>query len=146
MKPLWTEAQIDRYLKKFRDNADDISFEVLMQAGEYAVKIAREEGRYTNITGNLRSSIGYAVVNSGSITTKKTDRANVGTDGGKGVQEADKLITELARQYNNGLVLIVVAGMEYAVYVEAMENKDVLTNAAFKGSAYLKSLIKEILK
>ena len=47
-----------------------------------------------------------------------------------GKQRAKRLTGELATLYNKGFVLIGVAGMKYAVIVEAMENKDVISSAA----------------
>ena len=39
------------------------------------------------------------------------------------------MVEELANQYANTYALVVVAAMNYAEYVEAMENKDVLASA-----------------
>ena len=41
----------------------------------------------------------------------------------------DKLAEEFAAKYPKGIVLIVAAGMKYAVYVEEIHNLNVLTSS-----------------
>ena len=48
--------------------------------------------------------------------------------GSEGVKVGKDLAEELARRYPNDYVLVIVAGMNYAEYVEAMDNKDVLAS------------------
>lgn len=109
------------------------AIETVMQfIGEECVKIAREQGAYNDITGNLRNSIGYVLVKNGDIicknfeervSSKVIDAAN-----GKGILEGQALAEELAKRFTKGYALIVVAGMHYAHYVESL-NKDVLDSA-----------------
>lgn len=109
------------------------AIETVMQfIGEECVKIAREQGTYNDITGNLRNSIGYVLVKNGDIicknfeervASKVIDAAN-----GKGILEGQALAEELAKRFTKGYALIVVAGMHYAHYVESL-NKDVLDSA-----------------
>jgi len=82
-------------------------------------------------TGNLRSSIGYMVLDNGRITSSSGFDTVNGTHGGgsEGSTEGKRYIEELASKFPTGIVLIVVAGMDYAAYVEDMENKDVLASA-----------------
>ncbi len=109
------------------------AIETVMQfIGEECVKIAREQGTYNDITGNLRNSIGYVLVKNGDIicknfeervASKVIDAAN-----GKGILQGQALAEELAKRFTKGYALIVVAGMHYAHYVESL-NKDVLDSA-----------------
>ena len=48
--------------------------------------------------------------------------------GSQGVKVGKDLAEELARRYSNDYALVIVAGMNYAEYVEAMDNKDVLAS------------------
>lgn len=116
----------------------------LQAAGEMFVKYARESGMYINRTGNLRSSIGYVIVENGKMLESNFEKTSGGTDGEEGVQKAKRLASELANTYSTGLVLIGVAGMEYAIYVEAMESKDVITAANIKTEAWMKAAIKTV--
>ena len=77
-------------------------------------------------TGNLRSSIGYAVYEVGKVLIESAFEQV--KKGSQGSNEGRKLIEDLASKYAQTYALVVVAGMEYAEYVEAMENKDVLSS------------------
>ena len=77
-------------------------------------------------TGNLRSSIGYAVYNDGRKKIESTFQQIL--NGSEGVSEGRKMIDELAKLYSQTYALVVVAGMNYADKVEAMDNKDVLAS------------------
>ncbi|MBR8535390.1 hypothetical protein KDU71_07445 [Carboxylicivirga sediminis] len=146
LQPLYSNNDVSRFIDKFQKETKQRFYDIFVQAGEHGVRIARTEGRYIDHTGNLRSSIGYAVADSGSIKVENFQKAGVGTDQEKGLSEAKRLANEVAKQHHFGLVLIIVAGMDYAVYVENMENKDVLTNAVFSTQTYLKELMVKILK
>lgn len=77
-------------------------------------------------TGNLRSSIGYAIYDHGHKAIESAFE-QVG-EGTQGAAEGRKAIDELASKYAQTYALVVVAGMSYAEYVEAKENKDVLAS------------------
>lgn len=105
---------------------------VLMFLGEECVRIAREQGTYNDITGNLRNSIGYVLVRNGDIICKNFEERVaskvVSAANGSGVLQGQALAEELAKRFTKGYALIVVAGMHYAHYVESL-NKDVLDSA-----------------
>jgi hypothetical protein len=50
------------------------------------------------------------------------------------------LINELKEKYNKGFVLIVVAGMDYAVYVEAL-GRNVLSSSKLLAESMSKRLL-----
>ena len=77
-------------------------------------------------TGNLRSSVGYVIAHNKNIIQYST--FNQVMKGSEGVKTGKDLAEELAKRYSNNYVLIVVAGMNYAEFVEAMDNKDVLAS------------------
>lgn len=138
LTPLWNKSDVKKLFKKLGERADMVVFNLLQRTGEEFVKVARLSGQYNDKTGNLRSSIGYVIVKDGKILGKDfktSDRA--GTDKKTGKLEAEQLAKDLVLTYNTGYVLIAVAGMKYAVYVEAMENKDVVTLAASKAESFI---------
>lgn len=137
--------------------------------GEACVKIARERGDYNDITGNLRSSIGYVVLNDGEVKkssgflakqvapgTKKVKRIKdgkeytatikVGGDGSKGVKDGEALLKKLQAKFPWGVVLIVCAGMEYAAFVENVRGKDVLASAELEAERLFKKLLGKLVK
>jgi len=142
--PMFTQGDIDSFVNRFVDRAEEKLLNMLTAAGEMFVRYARESGRYIDHTGNLRSSIGYVIVKNGKIASRNFKKQDVGTEGSEGVNKAEKLARELANTHNTGLVLIGVAGMEYAVYVEAMESKDVITGANIKTEAWMKAAVKSV--
>lgn len=144
--------------------------EKLSYIGEACVKIARDNGDYNDITGNLRSSISYVVLNDGEVMSggnfvakqvapgyKKVKRTRklkdgtvkeymanvkVGGDGVKGQQEGEALLERLKAKFPWGVVLIVCAGMEYAAYVENVRGKNVLASAELEAERLLNKLLK----
>lgn len=77
-------------------------------------------------TGNLRSSIGYAVYDHGLRKVQSSFQTIIG--GSEGTSEGKKMINNLANEYSKVYALVVVAGMNYAEYVESLESKDVLAS------------------
>lgn len=126
-------------LKRMRSSADSAEESVLSaldNAGQRLVEIARNTKTYKDNTGNLTASIGYGVYHKG-------ERYSVGGFGyGEGGQKGLKKLESVAADYSSRpLLLIVVAGMDYAIYVErsgyvvldaAMLQKDSVLNAELK--------------
>lgn len=112
----------------------------LNYVGLQCVTEARKNGRYTDQTGNLRSSIGYAILEDGKPVKKGTFN-KVKATAGEAQGQGEALITRLASTYNRGLVLVVVAGMDYAAYVEA-RGYNVLNSA----ETLAKTLVPQMLK
>ena len=84
-----------------------------------------EESWYDQ-SGNLRSSIGYAIYSYGK---KQIESAfSQVRNGSQGSQEGKKMVADLASQYSSTFALVVVAAMDYAELVEALESKDVLAS------------------
>lgn len=130
-------------------------------AGEEAVKKARlmatKDGvggggvlpPYTVQTGNLVSSVGYAVVQDGQIVTMSSFQAVQGRadkngiplgDGQEGSAKGKEYVKELAMRFPQGYALILVAGMHYASYVQELYHRDVLVS----GSLVAEQLVREI--
>ena len=146
LTPLFKKSDINKWIKQFQDNAEMKIYTTLQAAGEEFVRQARLSGVYDNHSGNLRSSIGYVITKDNSIVSENFEIQNVGTDGKEGVQKAKKLARELARDAMSGYGLIGVAGMEYAMYVEAIDGKDVITGASIQAEERLRKSIKTVLE
>ena len=111
----------------------------LCYVGEQCIIEARNSGNYTDQTGNLRSSIGYAVVWDGKVVQR--DCIDKVKQGDKGVSEGDDYLSKcIKKSRRKGIVLIVTAGMNYAEYVEA-KGYNVLTSAELKAGPLVKSLL-----
>ncbi len=143
-----------QYLEQRLKNLKQGAINNLIYVGEAAVKEARERGRYKDRTGNLRSSIGYCVLDEGKVISMSSFPSERGTyqdekgklhsyDGKQGSQEGRKFLKSLISRHSKGLVLIVVAGMEYAQYVEAM-NLNVIDSAEQKSEKLLPILMRRL--
>lgn len=101
----------------------------LSYLGEQCIKRIRDrsgENSWFDQTGNLRSSIGYAVYGKGrKIIESEFEVVKVGS---QGASKGKMMIDELASKYAEVFALVVVAGMDYADAVEARDNKDVLAS------------------
>jgi len=147
IRPLWTKKDVKRFYDHFALAAEQKIFILLQRTGEEFVKIARESGLYKDWTGNLRSSIGYVIVKDGNIVDKNFRLSEKeGTDKRTGKAKAEQLASDLAKTYKKGWILIGLVGMKYAAYVEAMESKDVITNAAIQTESFVKRESRNLFK
>ena len=135
-----------KYIEQKKELTDLIVLR-FQQIGEEAVKIAREGGTYHDVTGNLRSSIGYLILVDGKAVITGASKQYAGSqgDGSKGVAEAQQLMQKLKAKYPWGIILILCAGMEYAAFVENVKHKDVLTSAEHAAENLVKQLIGNLI-
>lgn len=84
--------------------------------GEQVLNVARSTNSYKDQTGNLRSSIGYVIAQDGKVV-RASSFAQV-KQGGNGTEQGRSYAESLAAKFSQGIVLIVVAGMNYAAYVK----------------------------
>lgn len=118
------EAEIEKEIVR----AHKLTLRMFSYLGEKCLIEARDRPQsvsWIDHTGNLRSSVGYVVVYNGSIV-KYGGFTGLGTEG-KG--EGKSLAESLASKFHSCYALVVVAGMNYASKVEAIENKCVLASA-----------------
>lgn len=102
--------------KKLADELNAIVYR-LYEIGLSAVNTIRQNHAYLDQTGNLTSSVGCAVVVEGEIMQMSGFEA-IKPTGEKGSQEGRSYVQSLASQFPQDITLIVVAGMNYAAYVE----------------------------
>lgn len=123
-------SEINAAIQAEIERANMLTIRALSLLGEMCVIEARDrpqESSWYDQSGNLRSSIGYVIVRDGKIVAySEFTQVKQGSDG---VKEGKELAKELAKKYTSGYALIVVAGMNYAELVEAMESKNVLASA-----------------
>lgn len=119
-----------------------IKFTLKTVVGGKAVTHAKSYGSFTDRTGNLRSSIGYVLAKDGEIIDVGGFEAVSGPEGnnGEGINEGKRYAEELGKSSGAGYALIIVAGMDYAEYVEA-KGYNVLTET----ESYLESQINEVI-
>ena len=122
---------------------DERIVDQLYYLGEMCVNEARQNGSYKDRTGNLRSSIGYGVFKDGQpIGTGGFEPLEGATD--EGSQTGRNLLMKIGGEHTEGYVLVVVAGMNYGVYVEA-RGYNVLTSSELLAERELPGLLNDIL-
>lgn len=131
--PLFRNEDIEEGLD---DNIEDIeqnTVKVFQFVGEGFINDYRSLRTYRDQTGNLRASGGYTIGVDGQV-----EEENNPGDTPEGKRKASSLGRRLAK--GKGVVLVGVAGMEYAADVEA-RGKDVLTGPAILAEQKLKELM-----
>lgn len=120
IKQLTPMEEVNEYLQENIDRIEQRIIRDLSFVGESCLTASRSTNSYKDRSGNLRSSIGYAIVKNGKIISQAIYEAGNGEDRKTGVAEGEKFMREIARQFTDGIALIVVAGMNYAGYVSAL--------------------------
>lgn len=105
---------------------------------ERAKEKTKAQGSFGNITFNLRSSIGFLLLDNGREVAIEFETVG---NGDEGVKKGMDYARELAGGYADGIVLICVAGEEYAAAVES-KGFDVITGS----SLYIEEDLAELLE
>lgn len=140
-------GQVEDALLREADRMHTQVVRTLSYLGELCITEARDrspEMSWIDHTGNLRSSIGYVVVYDGRVVAGS--RFTTGGRGSLGGAHGKALAEELARTTGGKYALIVVAGMHYAVYVEAMSGKVVLASAELLAQRQAPRLIDRLIQ
>lgn len=134
-------SEIDKYIEEQVERIVNALVYNLKYIGERCLNAARDTKSYKDRTGNLRSSLGYIIVLDGKIIYQSDFEVVLkGHDGAKsGIQYAK----EVARQFPEGIVLIVVAGMQYASCVSAT-GRDVLDSAELLADKLVPQILKQL--
>lgn len=116
IKPKFSNGYVMAIAKEHHTNILNAAIYAMRVLAEELVIYAKDNRNYIDQTGNLTNSIGYVITRNGNIVYKG------GFQGG-GEPEASKrglmLAQEVASETKNDLSIIIVAGMNYAAYVEA---------------------------
>lgn len=133
------------------DRMRSLILQQLSYIGEHAVKVARDKTRantWGDRTGNLRSSIGYVIIDNGKVVTWGKSETFTGPEGNgsEGESTARSVLDRLASSHSEGIVLIITAGMDYAEYVEFRYQKDVLYTSWKEAERLAEKLIKPLFK
>lgn len=136
IEPQFDMSAIAKMLEGFEDAVASHVVRILSFVGEKCVNEARTAGAYNDRTGNLRASSGYIVVHGGKLHTQNFRQ-------GEGGAKAVTLARQIAAGNPNGSALIVVAGMNYAAYVEA-KGINVLTTAEQLAEREIPNLLRQL--
>lgn len=148
IKPNFTAADIRARMNQEIERRRQAIIAQLFYIGEECLTQARSGHKYLNQTGNLCSSIGYCILVDGSIVHEgewKNVSGGKG-DGTEGKKQGVAFLHELAsKQTRKGIVFLMVAGMPYAQYVEAM-SLDVLDTSEQMAQRKIKDMLDRLFK
>lgn len=142
-----TTESLDMAMRSLNSAETDVCnavIRVFAKAGKLIVEKVRsgELSNWMDVSGNLRSSVGGVVCSKGRVVEEfgfeEVSGGSVGANVGRDV--ANRIAAQYA-QYDT--VLIIVAGMDYAVYVEAVNGKVVLSAAWLRLEKLLPTMLRE---
>lgn len=147
--------EIDKFLALKLEAMDQAIIRTLSYCGEQCRNIAvsrpsppeemagkPHKPNYIDWSTNLRSSIGYVIVQDGRIRLKNGFKV-VKRGGGQGSKTGLSFAKEIAKNSPKGYCLIVVAGMEYATYVHN-KGYDVLDSAELEAERIVPELMRQL--
>ena len=144
IKQLTPKEEIERYVDEQVSRLRQVLLRNLAYIGEQCLNAARQTDSYKDQTGNLRSSIGYVIVEDGRVVQASDfSPSDKGTDKATGQATGKAYANELAARFPSGLTLLIVAGMNYAAYVSA-KGYDVLDSSELKADLLTEKLLKQL--
>lgn len=136
------KGQFGRYIEKCIQLKIAALIQMLNYVGLECVREARTKRRYIDQTGNLRSSTGYCVLYDG-VVVHQSGFETVKPTATQGAASGKELMNNLIAQNSTGIVLIVVAGMNYAAYVEA-KGLNVLDTSEITAKKLIRRILKQL--
>ena len=151
IKAKFTLKDVQKITTEFYNNAVKSIYQALELAAYDVVNDAKMRETYADQSGNLRSSIGFVIYYNGEKVSTGgfgggalfPNKEGVRGSGKEGTEKGGNVAEEIAEQFPKGFVLVVVAGMEYAAYVEA-KGYDVLTGSSFLMAPIFESYLKNV--
>lgn len=141
IKNLTPDGAISEFIGQQVERVTSALIYNLCAVGEQVLNQARSTNSYKDQTGNLRSSIGYVVAVDGEVV--QSSSFEVVKDGADGSRDGKSYALDLVKQFPEGIVLIVVAGMNYASYVSA-KGYDVLDSSEVLADRLVPEILKQL--
>lgn len=135
IEPTFGGDAIKRQVEAFNARLEQAAVFYLSYLGEQLAKYAKDNHTYTDRTGNLTNSIGYAIL-------KKKEIVQFSGEGSVTEAEALKAVKQMAASVEHSFSLVVVAGMNYAAYVEAKGYNVILPAELMALSEFPKVMLK----
>ena len=134
-------SEVNAYLEEQIQRIERQTIYNLSYVGERCINEARSTNSYKDQTGNLRSSLGYVIASDGKIVYQSN--FEVVKQGGSGAKSGIQFAKEIVRQFPEGIVLVVVAGMNYAAHVSAT-GRDVIDSAELLADKLVPQILKQL--
>lgn len=141
----FTKADVKKRIDAFLDMVEQKQIARLQRLGEMCLIEARNNKGYMMQTGALLSSTGYQVFVDGVAIHSQFDAASGAESeaAAKGIKTGQTLAEQIGKE-TKGIALVVVAGMNYAAYVEA-RGYNVLTSAEHLAERELPKMLEKLI-
>lgn len=141
----FTKADVKKRIDAFLDMVEQKQIARLQRLGEMCLIEARNNKGYMMQTGALLSSTGYQVFVDGVAIHSQFDAASGAESeaAAKGIKTGQGIAEQIGKE-TKGIALVVVAGMNYAAYVEA-RGYNVLTSAEHLAERELPKMLEELI-
>lgn len=145
IKANFTKDDVKARFDAFLDEIQRKQIARLQRLGEMCLIEARTNKGYMMQTGALLSSTGYSVFVDGVAVHTQFDAASGAQSeaAAKGVKTGQTIAHQIGKE-TKGVALVVVAGMNYAAYVEA-KGKNVLTSAEHLAERELPRMLEKLI-
>lgn len=142
-----SDGEIHDYVQKWLKNVIISIQEAMQMTLQEAVNKAKSVNTYKDQTNNLRSSIGYVLYYNGQEVAQAFAKSGTGQEGNgsEGVQRGKDLAGRAAKKYSRGFVGVLVAGENYAVFVES-KGYDVITGSTLRFADDLQKYLDSVNK
>ena len=117
-------AEIKKMCDRFVQILDECVIEEFTEWAKQDDEYLRSNDGFIDRTGNLRSSLGAGVSNKGQAAFVTSFQTVL--NGSRGSSEGRSMLERVISEYPNVIAKVMVAGMDYAQYVEDIDTKDVL--------------------
>lgn len=145
IKANFTKDDVRKRFDAFLDMVEQKQIARLQRLGEMCLIEARSNKGYIMQTGALLSSTGYEVFVDGVAIHSQFDAASGAESeaASKGVQTGKSIAEKIGKE-TKGVALVVVAGMNYAAYVEA-RGYNVLSSAEHLAERKLPRMLEKLI-
>lgn len=145
IKPKFTRADVQKRLDAFLAMVKKEQIERMQRLGEMCLIEARNNKGYMMQTGALLSSTGYMIFVDGVALHSQFDAASgAESNAAQNGIKAGQALAEKVGKNTKGVALVVVAGMNYAAYVEA-KGYNVLSSAEHLAQRELPRMLEKLI-
>ena len=141
MRVTTPKSKIAEFFEKRIQATERLVVRNMCYVGEQCENTARSSHTYRDQTGNLSSSIGYAVSVDGVIV--QCSSFQVVLKGSQGAKDGLEYVKDIISKYPKGIVLVIVAGKDYAAYVSD-KGYDVLDSAETLADTLVPRMMKKL--
>lgn len=145
IRPNFTRDDVQRQFDRFLETVKDKQIARLQRLGEMCLIEARNNKGYMMQTGALLSSTGYMIFVDGVALHTQFDAASGAESyaAQKGIKAGESLAEKVGKE-TKGVALVVVAGENYAAYVEA-KGYNVLSSAEHLAQRELPRMLEKLI-